>query len=374
MVRYALAHPIRSGVILVLGILVGTVGFFVTQIWLTFAAVATEEFNPQVASLRMLERSPAEVSQAARDAERDLIDRAAASDLAAAAIEAELIEARQAQQQRSYSNPAAIGVPLPDDMFEAYLGIGSDESGSRADTIILAIAPNDGAAPILVSIPRDLYVVNPCTAGWSRINSGLGGCRGSASGTELIALMVEGFTGIPIDHVARLSFDSFASTVDALGGTNICTDYPARDPRSGLDLPGGCVWADGSTTLAWVRSRQTEQLIDGEWKAVGGSDFDRMRKQQETLFQLARNLTSFGSLGSLTTRLDAVAGAVRLDSGWSFGDAIATAWAYRGITRDGVNRISIGVTDLRTRAGELVLAPTVNFNDLLAEVYPAAAR
>ena len=195
-----------------------------------------------------------------------------------------------------------------------------------------------------------------------------------ASGTELIALMVEGFTGIPVDHVARLSFDGFASVVDAMGGTQICTDYPARDANAGLDVPGGCIWADGYTTLAWARSRHTEELIDGEWQVVAGSDFDRMRRQRDILFQLARGLANFDSLGSLGSRLDAVAGAVRMDSGWTFGDAIATAWRYRGITRDGVNQISIKVKDFRSGAGELVLAPTVNFNEILAAVYPAAAR
>ena len=73
-------------------------------------------------------------------------------------------------------------------------------------------------APILVSIPRDLYVRNPCHEGWSRINAALGGCEGLASGTELIALMVQGYTGIEVDHVARLTFDGFASVVNALGG------------------------------------------------------------------------------------------------------------------------------------------------------------
>jgi hypothetical protein len=69
-----------------------------------------------------------------------------------------------------------------------------------------------------------------------------------------------------------------------------------------------------------------------------------------------------------------LADAVKVDSGWTFSDAIGTAWAYRGITRDGVNRISVKVTDFRSSAGELVLAPTVNFNDLLAEVYPPAGQ
>jgi LCP family protein required for cell wall assembly len=375
---YVREHPIRTGIILVGGVILGLASFLITQVWLTFDAVATESFDPARASLALGQRSEAEVAAAIRqfqDQQSRLGDEPIRTDLIPPDLESELLALRAAAARpRPYVNTSAIGVALPDDMFEAYLGVGSDASGSRADTIVLALAPNDGAAPILVSIPRDLYVQNPCTHGWSRINTGLGGCQGFASGTELIALMVEGYTGIPVDHVARVNFDGFASLVNALGGTSICTDYPARDPRSGLDLPGGCIWADGYTTLAWARSRHTESLIDGEWKIVAGSDFDRQRRQQDILFQLARSLANFDSLGSLGSRLEAVAGAVRLDAGWSFGDAVATAWRYRGIGREGVNRISVRVADLRTSAGELVLAPVVNFNELLASVYAAAAR
>lgn len=376
MVGYARAHPVRSGIIAVGGLILGLVAFLVTQVWFTFDAVATESFDPGQASLALQSRSEAEVAAAIIEAQnREARLREVRRDLIPPDLETELLALRSAALRRPpYTNRAAIGIALPDEMFDAYLGVGSDASGSRADTIVLALAPTDGAAPILISIPRDLYVRNPCTNGWSRINAGLGGCEGFASGTELIALMVAGYTGIPVDHVARVNFDGFAALVNALGGTSICTDYPARDPRSGLELPGGCVWADGYTTLAWARSRHTESLIDGQWKVVAGSDFDRQRRQQDILFQLARNLANFDSLGSLGSRLEAVAGAVRVDSGWSFGDAVATAWRYRGIGKDGVNRIAVKVSDLRTSAGELVLAPAVNFNDLLASVYAAAAR
>ncbi len=81
MVGYALQHPIRTTVIVVGGIVLGAVGFFVSQIWLTFEAVATDDFNPMGASVAMLQRSPDEIRDAAARlaaAERLLIDQAAA--------------------------------------------------------------------------------------------------------------------------------------------------------------------------------------------------------------------------------------------------------------------------------------------------------
>jgi LCP family protein required for cell wall assembly len=360
-------------VIIVAGTLLGVVGFLGSRFWFTFEAVATEDFNPEQAAQALDNRTPEEVV-ALTEFQRRQLDAAAQQELATLELEQEMAQRIEEMQPTPYGNPAALSPGLPDDMFEAYLGVGSDASGVLADAIVLALAPTDGSAPIMVSIPRDLYLPNPCHEGWSRVNAGLGGCEGFASGTELIALMVQGYTGIEVDHVVRVTFDGFAAVVNALGGVSVCTDNPARDPRSGLDLPGGCVVADGYTTLAWVRSRHTEQLIDGTWQIVAGSDFNRQSRQQDVLFQLAGKLASFGSVGSLDSTLAAVAGAVRVDSGWSFSDVVATAWRYRGVTRESVNRIPVSVEDFVTSGGAYVLAPTRSFNELLAEVYPTAAR
>ncbi|MGH8926782.1 MAG: LCP family protein [Acidimicrobiia bacterium] len=373
MVHYVQRHPIRFGVILVGGIALGIVAFLASRFWFTFEAVATEDFNPRAAAVALGGRTAQEVAELTAE-QRRLLDEAAAQDLLTFELEEELRQRLAEMEPVAYNNPSAVSPELPDEMFEAYLGVGSDASGVLADAIVLALAPTDGGAPLLVSIPRDLYVRNPCTERFARINSGLGGCKGFASGTELIALMVQGYTGIEVDHVVRVTFDGFAAVVNALGGVTICTDNPARDARSGLDLPGGCVAGDGYATLAWVRSRHTEQLIDGVWTVVSGSDFDRQSRQQDVLFQLAGKLASFGSLGSLDSTLSAVAGAVRVDSGWSFSDVVATAWRYRGVSRDGVKRISVSVRDYVTSGGAYVLAPTRTFNELLAGAYPAAAR
>ena len=168
MAAYVRAHPIRAGVILIGGVILGTFTFLVSQVWFTFEAAAVESFNPQAASIAMLQRSDAQVAAAVTElseAERALLDRAAQADLETLEFEDDLRDALAADRKRSYGNPAATGLPLADDMFDAYLGVGSDASGTRADTIILALAPTDGAAPILVSLPRDLYVQNPCTEG-----------------------------------------------------------------------------------------------------------------------------------------------------------------------------------------------------------------
>jgi len=368
----------RSAVIVLVGLVFGTALFFFTRLGGLVSAVATEEFDPVRAATALAQRTPAQIEQSIielTEEQRAAFDDAAALDLSTFDVESDIADLIQETfGRRPFVNAAAFSPELPDDMFDAYLGLGADASGALADVILLALAPTDGSAPILISLPRDLYVKNPCTGGWNRLNTGLGGCRGFASGTELMALMVETYTGIEIDHVARISFDGFAAVVQAVGGTTICTANPARDLKSGLNLPGGCAPADGYMTLAWVRSRHMEQLVNENWVGVGGSDFARQERQRDILFQIAGQISSFGSLTSFDNTVRAVASGVRLDDGWSFGDVVRTAWRYRGISDDRVKGFSVEVRSYRSSSGAQVLLPTVKFNTSLADVYaPAGA-
>lgn len=223
----------------------------------------------------------------------------------------------------------------------------------------------------MVSLPRDLYVWNLCKNRFTRLNEGLGGCPGKASGSELMAIMVEDYTGIPVDHLARINFDGFARVVDVMGGITVCVDYPTRDANAHLEIgEPGCQVVSGAVALAWVRSRSTEQFIDGQWRRVAASDFARQRRQQDVLFQLAGKAAGFSSPATLATRLSAVANSVRLDSSWSFTQAVAAGWRYRGISRDSVRRFTVEATNFRTPQRALVLIPDRTFTEQLNEVYP----
>ena len=346
---------------LILGGLLGTVAFYAYTLSTALEAVATEDFDPDAARGK-IESTPTTVP----DIDIEIDEPAASLEDELAAIEATLgrtVDPRDV-------HPTVFGEPVPDSEFDAYLLVGTDASGFLADTIILALQPEGGGTPIMVSLPRDLYVWNLCKQRFTRLNTGLGGCRGTASGSELLAIMVEDYTGIRIDHLARINFDGFARMVDAMGGITVCVDAPSRDANSGLDLEEpGCQRVGGDMALAWVRSRHMEQFVAGSWRVVGGSDFDRQRRQQDVLFQLAGRAAGFSSPGALVDRLSAVATNVRLDSSWSFGQAVTTGWRYRGISKSSVKRFSISVRNYRSPQGAAVLLPTVTFTEQLSEVY-----
>ena len=358
-------HPWKAGFSVVTGVMLGVAAFYAFQLNTALEAVAIEDFDP-VAARAALGEDGAE-REAAVFVEPEALD---GSD----PLDSEMQDIRDLWGSGPSSprdvSPYSFGDPIPDEAFESYVLLGTDASGYLADVIILALQPAGGGRPIMVSLPRDLYVWNECKNVLTRLNSGLGGCSGVASGMEMMAIMLEDYTGIPIDHMARTSFSGFSRMVDVMGGVQVCVDAPTRDTKSGLRIrKAGCVNADGRTALAWVRSRHPEERINGEWVAVSGSDFTRQRRQQDVLFQLAGSMADFPSPANLTSRLSVVAETVRLDSSWSFGSAITAAWRYRGISEGSVARFSVAVRGYRTPAGASVLVPTRYFRDQLAAVW-----
>jgi LCP family protein required for cell wall assembly len=369
LIKYAIFHPTRVAIVLLIGALLGFGAFYAYQVQVALGMVAVEDFSPETAReaigvLPESERHIVFVEPSVYSEEDEPFDLVAQQKELAAVYDLDgFIDPYKL-------NPHAFGEEIPDDVFKSYLLAGTDASGYLADTIILVLQPESGGKPIMVSLPRDLYVWNLCDNNFSRLNTGLGGCPGVASGMELLAIMVEDYTGIPIDHVVKVNFAGFASIVNAFGGTSICVDYPTRDLKSQLDIPAGCQWADGDTTLAWVRSRHMEQQRGEDWIVVGGSDYGRQQRQQNVLFQLAGRAAGFSTPGGLTNRLSAISGAVRLDSSWSLGSAVSTAWQYRGISTSSVSRFSIEVENYRTPHGAAVLIPAVPFMTQLETIHP----
>jgi LCP family protein required for cell wall assembly len=373
---------IAGAIIVVAAVVVGV------QVWRTYRAIETEEFDPVAAgeaiATRVGEfqappaRSPSDNVATTEASPIPTVSGSYERELTRAAEEIYLVDVLSGVQRPFELVPQQIehaeSPPLPDAMFEAYLLVGSDLSGQRADAIILGLVPSDGSDPILVSIPRDLYMTNPCTGVNDRINSTLMGCPGYATGSELLALAVQQFTGIQVDHLVRADFDGFASIIDSLGGVELCVEAPTRDEKAHFEMAPGCHQADGELALAWARSRTTEEQQDGVWRVVAGNDFTRQQKQQELLFKVAGRVASFSSLGSFTGVAAEIADAVKLDAGFSITEALGIAWRYRALQPDDVRRVPLSFADYRTVVGAAVLLPSQTFNAALAEVYPPAAR
>jgi len=221
---------------------------------------------------------------------------------------------------------------------------------------MLALLPSNGSNMMLVSLPRDLYLENPCGGGWARINGALNGC-GSVSGPNLLAVVVEDYTGIPVDHFVMFDYEGFARVIDIAGGVDVCVDYPTFDTNTtpDLDLPAGCSTLGGKMALAWARSRKTRQIVNGVEQAVPGvGDHTRTARQRDIVFQMLGKLSGFSSPTEIV-------GAFTLDSGLSLSKAVSIAWDLRG-KAGSIRTPRINVTQYTTESGAWVLLPTEAFS------------
>ncbi len=221
--------------------------------------------------------------------------------------------------------PSITGAPGP----ETYLIVGSDSrenlpddlegrfgsfEGQRADVIILAHV--SGGTVQMLSLPRDLKVGIP-GQGTDKINAAY-----AYGGGDLLAATIQEDLGIPINRYLEVEFGGFASIVDAVGGVELTFDNPTRDLKTGLDVEAGTRVVDGATALAYVRSRSTEELRDGDWRGADGGDIARTSRQREVLEAVIGKALSPWGIIRVPALVPAVTSAIRVGESthsWNLG-------------------------------------------------------
>lgn len=159
------------------------------------------------------------------------------------------------------------------------------------DTIMLVHLSADKERASVVSLPRDSYAEIP-----EHLDQNTGEERAAhpvklnaayaEGGPNLTVRTVEHMTGVKVDHYLEVDFTGFMTTVDALGGVQICTARPMKDSYTGLDLAAGPHKLGGGQALQYVRSRHID----------GAADLGRMQRQQKFLASLIKQATSSGVL------------------------------------------------------------------------------
>jgi LCP family protein required for cell wall assembly len=61
-------------------------------------------------------------------------------------------------------------------------------------------------------------------------------------GPALLVSTVEQLSGLTIDHYMQVDFDGFRAIIDEVDGVEVCLSKPAKEPKSGIDLPAGARW------------------------------------------------------------------------------------------------------------------------------------
>ncbi|TIC84547.1 LytR family transcriptional regulator [Nocardioides sp. GY 10127] len=147
-------------------------------------------------------------------------------------------------------------------------------SGQRTDTIMLL---HTGSGPnLLMSIPRDSLVDVP-GYGTTKINAAY-----AYGGAKLLVKTIQQNTGIKIDQYVEIGLGGLVNVVDAVGGIEICPEQNMVDKLANLDIKKGCQEVDGTTALAYARSRHVSGL----------GDIDRAKHQREVVSAVGAKVLS----------------------------------------------------------------------------------
>ena len=222
----------------------------------------------------------------------------------------------------------------------AAFGGTADVQGQRSDSIILVRVAPQTRSLALLSIPRDTLVPIP-GYGTTRINTAFN----SGTPSLLVTVLDQDF-GIQVNHVAVFNFDTFQALADAVGGVQQYFPAPAKDINAALNIPtAGCTNLTGAQALAFVRSREYEYYLNGQWnyQLYPESDLARIQRQQAFFKSLAKKAKKVAptNLITLNNVIGAVTKNLTVDNGFSNSLILSLAKDYRSANLSTIPSIPI---------------------------------
>ena len=215
-------------------------------------------------------------------------------------------------------NIAGTELSTDENGYTNFLLMGQGDEGhdgkNLTDTIIVAsIDPEGTQSAVLLSIPRDTYLLSTEKMGKGKINTmyrdyrsyliyqeGMSEKDAGIAALEELKTEIGRKLNLEIHHVAKVDFIAFVRAVDTLGGVDIDVPYDIEDleypnEQYGYEpfiIRAGLRHLDGETALKYARSRHTS------------SDFGRSARQQQLLSVMAHKAKEEGILkdaGAITS-------------------------------------------------------------------------
>jgi LCP family protein required for cell wall assembly len=165
---------------------------------------------------------------------------------------------------------------------QAFGSAGLDPNVNSDTMMIVHVEPGQKRT-LIVSFPRDLWVNIP-GMGMNRINAAFG------AGPDKTIETLKADFNIDISHFISVDFQSFEEVVNAIGQVPVYFPYLARDTKSNLLVPPGCLPLNGAEALAYARSRTLEffSSVSHQWLlADPTADIGRIARQQQFIRELA---------------------------------------------------------------------------------------
>jgi len=190
-------------------------------------------------------------------------------------------------------------------------------TGAHTDTMIVASVNSQTDDLYIFSFPRDTARFPLFTGGTMPGNWKLSSFAGYTKlypdifptpGQPALAYEIGYLLGVPIDYYASINICGFPQLIDALGGVDVCNtkqiddpSYPWGDGHTGFQLAPGQHHFDGTTALAYARSRH------------GSSDFARAKRQQQLLTAVRQSVVQPANLARLPDIINAMTDVVHTD-------------------------------------------------------------
>ena len=153
--------------------------------------------------------------------------------------------------------PTVIDVPDRAEGRFTFLLAGTDRDGIRTDTIMLCSMDTETDTAAVMSLPRDTLVLLDGVP--TKLNALYAHGGTGADGMEFLCDRVSDMLGLPVDGYCLMSLESFAQTIDLLGGVefNVPVAMRYEDPYQDLyiDLQPGLQVLDGESAAQLLRFR-----------------------------------------------------------------------------------------------------------------------
>lgn len=216
-----------------------------------------------------------------------------------------------------------------------------NETGGGSDTTILIHLSADRSRAYAVSIPRDSIVNRPECGDSPAAADVMWNAAYSVGGPTCTLDQLETEAGVFVDHFVVVDFSGFGDMVDAVGGVPVCVPEDIVDKPRQIFVPkGNPSVLTGDQALDYVRARYVGELSQQ-------NDISRIRRQQEFIGALVREVKSAGTL----TRLDKVV--KFLDAATK---SLQTDEAFQSVTS--IGRVAMQLQNIGLDKVQFVTLPT----------------
>lgn len=254
---------------------------------------------------------------------------------------------------------AALGTDRPDDTPNGSMDIlvlgsdsrsgsnakyGTDGGGARSDTAMIVHINKKHDRANVISIPRDTIVDRPAckrddgSGHKAPAQQAMFNTAYETGGPPCAVKTVESMSGVRMDHFVEVDFSGFKKLINTLGGVEVTTNKPIKDPDSHLDIQAGTHRLSGEQSLGLVRTRH----------GVGdGSDLGRIQLQQAFVKALIKQVNSVGVFSNpkkLYDLADTATSTITTDSDLdSATDVAGLAKMLKGIKTDDIQMTTMPV-------------------------------